>query len=203
MMNEMIFPGDLVADQEKHIPGCYTENGKTYAATLALRQDDHVVPLKGQYVPRVGEEVVGVVTDERFSGYTLELNSPYEGDLSTRETREELKLGSVVACKVLAVNEIKQATLIEPHPLPNAILVKIEAVKVPRLIGRNGSMLDVVQKHTQSHIVAGKNGYVAITGGNTRLAVQTVEKIERESHVPGLTDRVTKLLEKQSGEQHG
>ncbi|MBI4361520.1 hypothetical protein HY572_07165 [Candidatus Micrarchaeota archaeon] len=202
-MNEMIFPGDLVADHEQHIPGCYTENGKTYAATLALRQNDHVVPLKGQYVPRVGEEVVGIVTDERFSGYTLELNSPYEGDLSTRETREELKLGAVVACKILAVNEVKMATLVEPHPLPEAILVKMEAVKVPRLIGRNGSMLDVIQKHTQSQITVGKNGYVAISGGDTKLAVDVVEKIERESHVPGLTDRVTKMLEHKSGEMHG
>lgn len=200
-MNEIIFPGDVVADHEKKVPGCYTENGKTYAATLALRQNDHVVPLKGQYVPRVGDDVVGIVTEERFSAYTLDLNSPYEGDVSTRETREELKLGSVVACKVLAVNEVKLATLVEPHPLPDAILVKMEPVKVPRLIGRNGSMLDVVQKHTQSQIVVGKNGYVAITGGNTALAVQVIEKIERESHVSGLTDRVTKMLEQKSGEQ--
>ncbi|MDP2717681.1 MAG: KH domain-containing protein [Candidatus Micrarchaeota archaeon] len=203
MEKQLVFPGEQVADSAKNIPGCYVEDGRTFAASVSIRQNDYVVPLKGVYVPRTQDDVVGVVTEERFSSYTLDLNSPYEGQVSTRETREEFKLGDVVACKILAVNEIKQAVLVEPHPLAGARVLSIEAVKVPRIIGRNGSMLDVLQQYTGSRITVGKNGYVAIQDGNVNLAVAAIEKIGREAHVSGLTERITKMLQEKGEKQNG
>ncbi|MBI5226076.1 hypothetical protein HY994_02445 [Candidatus Micrarchaeota archaeon] len=208
-MKELVFPGDKVADTPQRIPGCYVEDGQTFASNVALRSDDHIVQLKGYYVPKTGDDIIGIVEEERFSGYNLALNSPYGSSLSARDTRDELKLGDAVYCKILAVNEVKEAVLIEPQKLPTGSMLAIDSVKVPRVIGRNGSMLDTLSKFTGSHITIGKNGIVHVEGGNTSLALKAVEKICRESHTSGLTERITQMLENESranggqGEQNG
>ncbi len=195
MMKELVYPGDLVANEPRKMPGCYVENEKTYASNVALRAEDHVVPLKGYYVPKTGDDIIGIVEEERFSGYTLELNSPYYGELSARDTRDELKRGDAVFAKILTVNEVKEAILIEPRKLGGGNLLSIDSVKVPRVIGRNGSMLETLGKFTGSTITIGKNGIVHIEGGNAELATKAIEKICKESHTTGLTERITKMLE--------
>jgi len=208
-MKQLVFPGDKVADEPRRIPGCYIEDGKTYAANVSLQSDDHVVPLKGYYVPKTGDDVIGIVEEERFSGYNLALNSPYGGSLSARDTRDELKLRDAVYVKILAVNEVKEAVLIEPQKLQPGSMIAVDSVKVPRIIGRNGSMLDTLAKFTGSRITVGKNGVVHVEGGNAELAMKAIEKICRESHTSGLTERITQMLEQETrnapraGEQNG
>ncbi len=202
-MKQLVFPGDKVADEPRRIPGCYVEDGKTYAANVSLQSDDHIVPLKGYYVPKTGDDIIGIVEEERFSGYNLALNSPYGASLSARDTRDELHLRDAVYAKILAVNEVKEAVLVEPQKLAPGSMVAIDSVKVPRIIGRNGSMLDTLSKFTGSRITVGKNGIVHVEGGNADLAMKAVEKICRESHTSGLTERITQMLEEQTRAKDG
>lgn len=202
-MKEIIVPGDLVANEPKKLPGCYIEDGKTYAATVCAKNEDSVAPLKGVYVPQVGDVVVGVIDEELFKGYLIELGCAYQGKVSAQDVRDELKKGDILAAKVISVDEVKEAQLVEPRKLWGGEMLDIEPVKVPRVIGRNSSMLKQITEATQTTIFVGRNGLVYIKGGNTALAVQAILRICRESHVPGLTERISKMLSENKVNSNG
>jgi exosome complex component RRP4 len=175
------------------------EGGATVASVVGFVEGDKFVPLKGHYLPRVGDYIVGIVKDQRFSGYLLDLNSAYEGSLSSKELREEFELGDVVAAEVVEVNEVHDATLGRPRKMFGGEILEITPVKVPRVIGRAGSMLAIIKQFTRTDVSVGKNGRLYLTGGNTALASLAVLKICREAHVAGLTDRVTAFLREEAG----
>ncbi len=193
-MKKIVVPGDLVSDKAEKLEGCVVEDGKTYATTIAAVSDTHFIPLKGQYTPTPGDYIVGIVNEERFSGYVVELNSPYEGQLSARETREEFSVGDVVTAKIMSVNEVHEPVLAEPRKLWGGEIIEVEPVKVPRIIGRNASMLELIKGATKTDVFVGKNGRIYLKGGNTATAILAILKIARESHTSGLTDRMATYL---------
>ncbi len=199
MSKEIVLPGTLVADSAVPCEGCFSEAGKTYTSVLSILQDGKVIPLKGKYVPRVGDAVVGVVADVRFTSFEVDLNSPYVGNISTKDTRTEFEVGDVVLAKTRMVDEVHEATLVEPFQLSGGRLIEIESVKVPRIIGRNGSMLSMLKAYSKAEVTVGKNGRVYIKGGDIALAASAILKICHESHVAGLTDRIKSYLEQKTG----
>ncbi len=197
----VVLPGDIIAGQPMAIPGCYVSGGKTIASVLSLMRDGKVIPLKGLYLPTQDDYVVGIVVEERFSGYSVELHSPYLGSLSSRETRYQFKTGDLISAKIAEVNEVNEATLMDERPLGIGSLIEVDYVKVPRIIGRNGSMLAMIQQYTGTEMFVGKNGRIFVRGGDTLLAEKAILKIDSEAHIPGLTDRIKEFLEKESGKK--
>ncbi|VVB67729.1 Exosome complex component Rrp4 [Candidatus Norongarragalina meridionalis] len=197
MENErtIVVPGEKVFDDQRRVEGGYADATGTFATTMAMVHDGKLVPLKGYYLPKPGDAVVGIVKEEMFSGYEIEINSPYEGRLSTRETRERFAVGEVISAKVVDVNEIHEAIIAEPRKLWGGEIIDVESVKVPRIIGRNASMVETIKQHTKSELLVGKNGRIYVKGGNTALAIRAILKICKEAHTGGLTDRVVALLE--------
>ena len=80
-------------------------------------------------------------------------------------------------------------------------VIEVTPSKVPRLIGRSGSMIAMLKNETNCNIFIGQNGRVWLTGKdkNLDLAARTIQKIEKESHIPGLTDRIVKFLKEEKG----
>ena len=77
-------------------------------------------------------------------------------------------------------------------------VIEINAYKVPRIIGKQGSMITMIKDATGCSIFAGQNGRIWIRGQTPEaemLATKAIEIVENESHIPGLTDRVKKFLE--------
>jgi exosome complex component RRP4 len=69
---------------------------------------------------------------------------------------------------------------------------------VPRIIGKQGSMVSMIKKATNCNIIVGQNGVVWIKGLNPEdelITVQTITKIELESHISGLTERIKNFLQ--------
>jgi len=78
-------------------------------------------------------------------------------------------------------------------------VMKISAAKIPRLIGRKGSMISMLKRETNCQISVGQNGIVLIQGHSQldeNLAMAAVSMIEREAHTHGLTDRIHEMIEK-------
>ncbi len=199
----IVLPGEKIFGEPKRTQGALIEGGTTIASVVGFVQDDRFVPLKGRYLPRVGDFVIGIVKDERFSGYLLDLNSPYEGSLSSKELREEFELGDVVSAEVVEVNAVHGATLGRPRKLFEGEILEITSVKVPRVIGRAGSMLSIIKQYTRTDVSVGKNGRLYLRGGNTTLATLAILKICREAHLSGLTDRVTAFLRDEAEKNGG
>lgn len=197
-MNEIYVPGDLLYQEPKRFVGSYVDKGSTFAAVICTKYDDKVVPLKGKYLPILQDYVVGVVTEQRFNGYTIDLNSPYEGQLSSRESREPFQVGDVVSTLIQDVDEVNEPMLVEPRKLYGGRLIEIEPVKIPRVIGRNSSMVTMIEKFAKSKLFVGKNGRIYIKEGDIALAAMAILKISKEAHTHGLTDRVQAFLEAES-----
>ncbi|MEA2069716.1 MAG: KH domain-containing protein, partial [Asgard group archaeon] len=65
-------------------------------------------------------------------------------------------------------------------------------------IGRRGSMINTIKQYTNCKIIVGQNGRVWIKGNafeDEYLVIQAIEKVDREAHTKGLTDRVKDFLE--------
>ncbi len=199
MVQKIILPGEQLFGKPLDLEGTFVDGGVTYASVMGLVRDDRFVPLKGHYLPVPGDYVVGIVIVEKFSGYVVELHSPYEGSFSNRETREAFAVGDVVSAKVAEVNEVHEATLVEPRKFTGGTILEVDYVKVPRIIGKNGSMLAMIRDFTGCDLFIGKNGRIYLRGGNTALASQAILKIDEEAHKPGLTDRMREFLEEQTG----
>jgi len=217
---ELVVPGQLIAEGSyKVYEGAFLENKQVYASVVGLAdlsgQNIRIIPLQGCYIPKVGDVVVGVVVDSHYSGWILDINSPYTGnlfvsdllrrkvDLVREDISQYLNIGDVVVAGVKDVNERMRIQLEASEPgmgrVEGGKMVEISPMKIPRVIGRKGSMLKTLQDVGECKINVGQNGRIMIWGKNPRMTNAIIEAllmIEREAHTSGLTDRVHLMLEK-------
>ncbi len=203
---DLVVPGMLLAEGDYiNEDGTHKEHGKIYASVVGTAYVDkrkiRVVALEGKYTPKVGDAVIGIIADERFSGWKVDIDSPYEANLSDSDILlgrfETLRVGDLVYARIFKVTEVFDISLNANRPfgkLSSGILVEIHSSRVPRLIGRKGSMIKLINEKTGSTIIVGQNGLIWIRGGNQELAAQACQMVDREAHIPGLTDRVSEFL---------
>jgi exosome complex component RRP4 len=215
---EIVVPGELLATGNKRAgPGTFVEDGKIFAAQLGIknvRPDGvSVVPLSGQYIPLRGDLVVGKIVDIGPSNWLVDINSPYPAPLHVNEvpwrvefgeTSKFMSVGDVVLLTVVDVSETKRITVsMQDHglrKLTGGMVIEVSPSKVPRVIGRNGSMIQMLKNETGCRIYVGQNGRIWIDGDldNIVKAIQAVKMIEEEAHGLGLTEKVKRFLEQSS-----
>jgi len=198
IMRRMVFPGDLLADGRIESRGVFVEDGKSYASLLGLYDDSSrvFIPLEGAYEPQEGDLLLGVVSDMRPNGYYIDTGMPNETFLSSKDFKETLEVGDIIFAKVRSVDEVKNISISDPMILKNGNIIHVSPVKIPRIIGKKGSMLSLIKDATGSKIVVGKNGWIWISGGNAYLATKAILKVESEAHTSGLTDKMAEFLKK-------
>ncbi len=217
---ELVVPGQLIAEGSYQVyEGAFLEDKHVYASVVGLAdvrgQNIRIIPLQGRYIPKVGDVVIGVVVDSHYSGWILDINSPYTGnlfvsdllrrkvDLVREDISQYLRMGDVVVAGIKDVNERMRVQLEAGEPgmgrVEEGKLVEISPMKIPRVIGRKGSMLKTLENVGECRIKVGQNGRIMILGKNPRMAnivIEALLMIEREAHTSGLTDRVHLMLEK-------
>ena len=80
-------------------------------------------------------------------------------------------------------------------------LVRISPSKVPRLIGKRGSMIQMIENATNTNVTIGQNGLLVITADHSNgliKAINAIELIEEQAHVANLTDKINEMLESKS-----
>lgn len=222
---QIVTPGDLIAEGE-YIAGenTYAEDKKIFASRTGLIEYDNkrvnVVALKAFYMPRAGDIVIGTVVEIGFNGWTIDINSPYQAflrpaDVLSRpfkpqkdELSQVLDMGDLVVAKIISYDRTHdpQITVAEPGlgKITRGQIAKVTPTKIPRIIGRQGSMVSMIKEQTGCQIILGLNGVVLITGKtleDEQLALMAIHKIEEESHTSGLTDRITQMLKEEKSKQ--
>lgn len=204
MSKEIVIPGEVLGTETKSLGShTFALDGKVYADILGLKNesDDRisVVPLRGRYVPQENDVVIGVVKNEKFAGYDVEINSFYASFVNKQDLRDPLKVGDVVSAKIVKVNEMNEADIGMVRKLNTGEIVSVTPVKVPRIIGKNASMLNAVKNGTGSSIMVGRNGLVWVHGGNAPIAVEAIQRIEDFAHVENLTQDIQHFLAAKTG----
>ena len=78
--------------------------------------------------------------------------------------------------------------------LKGGVVIKITPSKVPRLIGKQGSMVNLIKEKTGTVIRVGQNGLVWLDGEKVEKAIKAIKLIDEKSHIYGLTEGISKLL---------
>lgn len=222
---QVVTPGDLLAEND-YISGenTYKENGKIYATRVGLFDHDEkrvfVVALKSFYVPMVGDTIIGKVLEVTLGGWIVNIRAPYVAMLRAsdalerpvRPQRDDLPalfdVGDMMIAKVVAFDRTRDPllTVLERGlgKVTRGQIVEITPTKIPRVIGKKGSMVTTIKNETNCQVVIGQNGRVLVSGKmpeDERLAIMAVRMVEQEAHTSGLTDRVTEMLRKEKGEK--
>ena len=218
---QIVTPGDLLAEGD-YVAGenTFKEDDKIYATRVGLVDYEdkkvNVVALRAFYIPRVGDTVIGTVVDVGFSGWTVDINSPYlallrASDVLNRpfkpqknDLTEVLDVGDLVVAKIVSYDRTHNPQLSVNEPglgkITRGQIVKVTPTKIPRVIGKKGSMISMIKQETGCHIILGHNGLILITGKSLEdeeLAMMAIHKIEEESHTTGLTDRIFQMIKRE------
>lgn len=217
---QIVVPGETVAVGMDYLPGqgIYRKENLLLASQMGVARVEgkviKIIPLSGKYLPTKGDVIIGQVKDITFSGWMIDTNSAYTAMLSIKDaTNDYIRRGEdltkyfvindYVVTKIYNVTSQKQVDLTMKGPglkkLVGGRILAVAASKVPRIIGKQGSMVSMIKQATNCNVIVGQNGIVWIKGLNPEDEIRTVEtikKIENESHIPGLTDRIKEYLEK-------
>ncbi len=212
---QIVIPGEVVGGPGLTPgPGTFKAGGEIRAAQLGVRSERDgrvtVIPLNGRYLPIRGDAVVGEVIDFGPSHWLVDINAPYPAPLHATEspwrvefgdTARYLKVGDAILAFVLSVDEIKRIQLTmqdrDARKLNGGMLVEISPTKVPRVIGKQGSMISMIKDLTHTRIYVGQNGRIWIDGpeDNAATAVLAIRFIEERAQSYGLTESVRDMLE--------
>jgi len=220
---QLVVPGDLLAEGD-YVAGenTYKEGNRIYSQKIGLVDFDDkkifVVPLKGRYIPKIGDVVIGQIVDVSLSGWTVDINSPYKAVLGVPEVvgksfspkldslTKILDVGDVIVGKIVSFDRTKDPALTikdkDLGKISDGIIVKLTPTKVPRLIGKKGSMINMIKRETGCEIIVGQNGRIFIRSRNPEkieLVVKAIKMVEEQAHTTGLTDRVKEFLKIEKG----
>ena len=210
---DLVVPGELLAEDDYYSGrGTFEDDGKICSKLLGLvslrNKKISVIPLKSKYLPKKGDVVIGKIDDVRFSMWGVDINSPYSGILPASEVfgREKKELsrvfdiGDVLFLRIVDVDEVKKVKLgLKGRGMgkfKGGVIVDIAPTKVPRLIGKKGSMINMIKDKTGCKIVVGQNGLVWVKGNEDmeQIVKNIIKLIEKEAHTSGLTDRIKNKL---------
>jgi len=213
---KIVLPGELIDKKagRKVGNGAYFEGDSVFSKVLGVplvRLDEiSVIPLSGVYMPSVNDRVIGVITQVELSGWVVDINSPYDAflplsdgtdefiDISRTDLSRFYDIGDIIFCKVSKVtkNKTVRVSMLShgARKLYDGTVIKVTPSKIPRIIGRGGSMVNLIKEKTNCVIYTGQNGVVWIRGDNKDKAIEAILRIERESHTVGLTDKIEKML---------
>jgi exosome complex component RRP4 len=222
---QLVTPGELLAEGDYQAgENTYLEGNKVYASRIGLADSDNkrvnVVALRAFYVPKVGDIVIGAVTEVGFNGWTIDIKAPYEAmlrasDVLSRpfkpqndELSQVLDTGDLIVAKIASYDRAHDPQLTVGEPglgkITRGQIMRVTPTKIPRVIGRKGSMISMIKQETNCQIILGLNGVILVTGKNSAdedLAMMAIRKIDEESHTSGLTDRVTQLLKEEKAKR--
>ena len=218
----MVVPGEILARGMSYLPGkgTYREQDQVIANRLGLLKIEGKVlktlQVSGRYLPKKNDVVIGKVTDILMTGWRLDINSAYSAVLPLKDASfnyiardadltKYFELDDYVVVKITKVTTQKlvDITCKGPglHRLREGRIIKVNTHKVPRIIGKKGSMVSLIKNATGCQITVGQNGIAWISGEPERevISVNAIRMIEEKSHVSGLTDEVEKYLQKTTG----
>lgn len=210
---KVVIPGEIIIKGDDYLPGEYTE--KTREGIVALRfglaEETNrlvkVIPLSGVYHPRRGNVVIGRVENVTFNGWVLDIGCEDTAFLSLMEVprfvnkdnlEEVMDIGDCAVVKIWGINKRGIDVSLKSRGLgkiDEGMIIPINPQKVPRVIGKEGSMIKIIKDETGCDVTVGQNGLVWIKGNKIEdelLAKKAILFVTENSFISGLTDEVTK-----------
>ena len=162
---QLVTPGELLAEGD-YLAGenTYMEQNKIYASRIGLVDTENkkvnVVALRAFYVPKMGDIIIGAVVEVGFNGWTVDIKSPYTAllrasDVLSRpfkpqndELSQVLNAGDLIVAKIASYDRAHDPQLTVGEPglgkITRGQILHVTPTKIPRIIGRKGSMISMI-----------------------------------------------------------
>ena len=217
-----VLPGDMVAEaNQPSLANLYRRGDQLVASRIGMaevsKEGARVIPLSGPYLPRVDDVVMGTVVDHSAFAWEVDINSCFFAFLPAQSVfgrdfspahdslSSEFESGDLMAAQILAFDRTRDPLLSVSGPglgkIAQGEAVKISPPKVPRLIGKKGAMIRMIESASGARLSVGQNGIIVITGNADSISVATraIKMVEDEAHTADLTRKVEGLLGLQEG----
>lgn len=215
---KIVVPGEVIIEGEDYLPGDGTrrEGSNVVASKFGFAEIVgrvvRLIPIFGAFIPRRNNVIIGRVTDITHAGWLVDIDSasgaflPIEESprfINRNEMDQYLDIGDVIAAKIWAVKgrgidlTIKGKGL---GKLEGGFIFKIIASRVPRVIGREGSMVSLIKGKTGCNITVGQNGWIWVSGSSVDdeiKARKAIEMVADNVYIDGLTEKVEEWFEKE------
>jgi len=214
-----VLPGDFITTAPLRLQNNVVLEGKRIISTtigLSDVSDDsvRVISLTGVYMPKIDDLVIGIIQYIFGNSWFADINSCYQGMLlgqdvfgrgsypTKNEMEERLSKGDIIFAKI-ANSDRQREPLISIADqslgkIDSGELVKISPTKIPRLIGKHGSMIQTIEGSTNATITVGQNGLIVVSCDETNgllKALAAIRMVDEQAHLVNLTDKVKKMLE--------
>ncbi len=212
---EVVVPGQLLAEG-RYRPsfGTYDEDGKIFSSLVGLAElrgnTVKVVALEGAYIPKEGDLVIGTITLVAGNNWKVDIGGPYGASLHANNAlrrpysdniSEYMDIGDVISAEIITFDRnsgpflgMKGRGL---RVLTDGIVLQVSPAKIPRIIGRRGSMINMINEHLKIQTIVGQNGRIWIRAPSMailRLTIKAFRTIEAQAHTSKLTDRISTML---------
>ena len=87
--------------------------------------------------------------------------------------------------------------------IDEGLIIKVNSNKVPRVIGKEGSMINIIKEESGCNVTVGQNGLIWIKGEKIEeelLVKKAIEFIIERSSSHGLTEEVKEWFDKEKKE---
>ncbi len=206
-----VVPGEIIVEGEDYLPGEGTKRqGENVISTrLGLAEEAgrvvRVIPIFGAFIPRKNNVVIGRIIDITFNGWLVDIDSASNSFLpidevphfiNKNEMDQFLDIGDIIAAKIWSIKSKGIDLALKGKGLgrlEGGFIFRIIPSRVPRVIGREGSMINLIKEKTGCNITVGQNGWIWISGTsveNEIKARRAIEFVSEKVHVNGLTEKV-------------
>ena len=219
--NQFVLPGDTIVTGD-YIPeqNVIIDGDRAISTTVGFSEvNDNrvgVISLTGFYIPKIDDLVIGKVISFSALSWEIDINSYYSAILPASDifgrdftsSRDNLSLklakGDLIAARIVNTGSREPLITISGQDLgkiDSGELVKISPSKVPRLIGKQGSMIQAIEGGTNSSITIGQNGLIILNNDNNsglERATRAIKMIEINLYEPNLEEKIQNLLDDQN-----
>jgi len=207
----IVVPGEIVSSGEDFLAGegARREGNDIVASRYGLADKIgrvvKIIPFSGAFIPRRNNVIIGRVSDIVHSGWIVDIDYASNGFLplmesprfvNKNEMDQFLAIGDVVAAKVWNVSAKGIDLAMKGKglgKLEGGFIFRVNPSRVPRIIGREGSMINLIKENTGCNVTIGQNGWIWVKGNDTDSelkARKAIEFIADKVLVSGLTDKM-------------
>jgi len=207
----IVVPGEVIVSGEDFLPG---EGAKRdgdnviadrYGLAEVAGRMIKVIPLTGAYVPRRGNVVIGRIVDVLFNGWLVDVDvagnsflpiAESPKFLNRNEMDEYLGIGDMLSAKIWSIKGRGIDLTLKGRglgKLEGGFAFNVNPSSVPRIIGREGSMINLIKEKTGCNISVGQNGWVWIKGDDLNSEIRArgaIEFVSDKVLVDGLTEKM-------------
>jgi exosome complex component RRP4 len=213
-----VIPGDVIIEGNyRPLMNVIKKDNFIIATRIGIAESSKdgikVIPLSGVYIPRVNDIVIGKIIDNSSLSWEVDINAIFSAHLPAQDVfgrdfspakddmKKRLAPGDLITSRIITFDRTRDPMLTiqekDLGKISNGEFLKISSTRVPRLIGKRGSMIQTIEQATQTRILIGQNGILVVTGKNNEgisLAFKAIRLVEEEAHTSNLTQRVKDLL---------